>query len=600
MYKIMTIAQQPEQLVTLELFAAQKGYEIVSLTNAFQAIDRLSEEKFDLVILDLNLPNDMAFDVLDFIKTSALQANLRTIAIDKDCEEKKGQKAIRKGFDDVVSLPSESDSLLLIVEKNLSMIKKTNILVVDDNKMNAELMKESCTQIGYNVECVYLGKDVIPILEKKKFDLILLDIMMPEVSGYDVIKLLKEKKHLKDIPVIFVSALNDTKNIVKGLELGSYDYITKPFNIDELQAKVKTTIKIKELQDKLKEKNDVLDKIYNYCTDGIVTVDNEFKIRTCSSIFCEWLDKSEEFLKGKVFCEVVECPHYGTSLCENQKLIKNEISFYDIELKDKQKILSVKGSLFKNAKDEKEGYILILRDVTKLREAEKQKETFIATLTHDLKTPVRAEIRAMELLLQNRFGEMTPPQREIISEILHSSKFMFSMVDSLLVKYKYDNSAVQLQKELINVNDLVKSCCSELRIIADEKNQKIENIFEQDNLMAEIDPVEFKRVITNIILNAVKSSPNDSMVLVRTNSEDENVKIQIIDNGAGISKEKLPFIFDKYVTYHDKFRGVGTGLGLYISKKIIEEHQGKIEVQSQEGLGTTFTLFTPMSSKVAV
>ena len=259
----------------------------------------------------------------------------------------------------------------------------------------------------------------------------------------------------------------------------------------------------------------------------------------------------------------------------------------------------MKGSAFKNSKDETEGYIIVLRDVTNEREAEKQKETFIATLTHDLKTPVRAEIRAMELLLNNKFGEISQDQRELISEILRSSNYMFSMIDSLLTKYKYENGEISLKKEPINLNELIKTCCSELKIIAEEKNQTISTLFEEAPLIAEVDPSEYKRVISNITINAIKSSPHNSTITIKTSLDKNNfAKIQIIDRGVGISEEKLPYIFDKYVSYNDKFRAVGTGLGLYISKKIAELHGGKIEVQSKEGDGTTFTLYTPVSAKI--
>jgi signal transduction histidine kinase len=205
----------------------------------------------------------------------------------------------------------------------------------------------------------------------------------------------------------------------------------------------------------------------------------------------------------------------------------------------------------------------------------------------------------LELLLNNHFGNLSTAQREILAEILNSSKYMFSMVDSLLAKYKYENCELSLKKEEIDLNQIILNCCNELKIIADEQNQKIVTNLQPGCLIAEIDPVEFKRVVINIILNSIKCSPNNSLINVSTYKQDSEIKIKIADNGIGISKEKLPHIFDKYVSYTDKFRPVGTGLGLYISKKLIELHNGKICVDSEEGRGSTFTVSVPFKASAA-
>lgn len=584
MHKILIIEEKEEYSKIIRQMLPYNDYEIFSSYTTYKTMDMLSNFAFNLIVFDLNTDKISSNDILNFIKSSPKLKNIPTLAI-SDTEETE--------FDYFIQKPVNCTDLKEAIKNNIKKQKITNILVVDDNPMNAELMKEACEQIGYNVNCLDKGTDVLPALEEKDYDLILLDIMMPGMSGYDVINLIKSNKHLSHIPIIFVSALNTTKNIVKGLDSGSYDYITKPFNIDELQAKVRNTIRTKELQDKLMVKNNLLEKIYTYSTDAIITVDAEFRIKSCSNIFCKWIEKEEEFLKDKVLWDIIKNP-----LPPHHQYL-DEIPASDIELKEKLMTLSMKGSAFKNSKDETDGYIIVLRDVTNEREAEKQKETFIATLTHDLKTPVRAEIRAMELLLNNKFGEISQDQRELISEILRSSNYMFSMIDSLLTKYKYENGEISLKKEPINLNELIKTCCSELKIIAEEKNQTISTLFEEAPLIAEVDPSEYKRVISNITINAIKSSPHNSTITIKTSLDKNNfAKIQIIDRGVGISEEKLPYIFDKYVSYNDKFRAVGTGLGLYISKKIAELHGGKIEVQSKEGDGTTFTLYTPVSAKI--
>lgn len=590
MYRILVISEKEDYSNTIKQFLPSDEYEILSSDTTYNTMDTLSNFVFNLIILDIDAKDISSNDILNFIKHSQVLKNLPILAISEF-----HKKEIEKKVNKIIQKPINYKSFIETIKTNVKKQKTTSILVVDDNHMNAELMKEACEQIGYYVKCLDKGVDVLPTLEEHDYDMILLDIMMPGMSGYEVIKLIQSKKHLSHIPIIFVSALNTTQNIITGLDYGSYDYITKPFNIDELQAKVKNIIKTKELQDKLREKNNLLERIYTYSTDAIIIVDKKFRIKSCSAIFCKWIEKDEEFLKDKVLWDIIKSP------ISDYTQYYNEIPTIDIEIEEKLLTLSMKGTPFRNSKNEIDGYILVLRDVTKEREAEKQKETFIATLTHDLKTPVRAEIRAMELLLNNKFGKISQEQRELISEILRSSNYMFAMIDSLLTKYKYENGEISLKKEATNLNNLITSCCCELKIIAEEKNQTINTIFENENIIANIDPSEYKRVISNITINAIKSSPHNSTITIKTSIEKDNfIKIQIIDKGIGISQEKIPYIFDKYVSYNNKFRAVGTGLGLYISKKITELHGGKIEVQSKENNGTTFSIYIPSMNKIPV
>ena len=163
--------------------------------------------------------------------------------------------------------------------------KRHNILAVDDNVMNAEILKETLQLIGQDVKLAFSGKQAFEMIEEETFDLILLDIMMPDISGFDIIKQLKANPKTADLPVIFISALDKTSDIVKGFNLGSYEYIVKPYKIGELKARVLSILKIKDLQDMLKSEKKILDLIFKFSADGIVLLDSNLKIISCNDIF---------------------------------------------------------------------------------------------------------------------------------------------------------------------------------------------------------------------------------------------------------------------------------------------------------------------------
>jgi PAS domain S-box-containing protein len=460
--------------------------------------------------------------------------------------------------------------------------------------MNAELLKETLTQIGPLVTHARDGRQALKILEGERFDLIMLDIMMPDMSGFEIIKKIKANPKTVDLPVIFVSALDKTSDIVKGFDLGSYQYIVKPFNVEELKARVKSTLKIKDLQDQLSSEKKVLDLIFQFSTDGIVLLNSNFEILSCNEAFLKWIQRKKEEVFQKNFFQVFKCESNGQNP-ENYFMNRvDKLSHFDFDLtavlENGKKFLHVNCSPIFSSLVVIEGYILVIRDVTTFREIDAQKETFVATLSHDLKTPIRAQIKAINLLLGKKYGNLNDFQEDILSETLNSNKFMFNMLDNLLTTYKYENGSVRMYKQNYDVNSLIMDCIRELKYLLDDKNLQLIFSFEEKNLEAFIDIIEFKRVIINLLSNAINYTNEKGKIIIKTEKRDFESVISFIDNGRGMSEEEIGKVFSRYSSYAKKFRQVGTGLGLYLSKQIVEKHGGKISVESQEGKGSIFKI----------
>jgi len=473
------------------------------------------------------------------------------------------------------------------------------VLIIDDNPMNTEILKETLEQIGQTSVVTHSGKQALDLVEQEKFDLILLDVMMPKMSGFDVIKQLKSKTSTKDIPVIFVSALDQTSNIVKGFDLGSYEYITKPFKIEEVKARILSILKIKDLQDELKAEKEVLDLVFKFSADGIVILNSSFEIISCNELFSRWLDLPKEEIINRDFCCISghDEDFYPIKQClqSGEKYMDFCLDINTGNNKKEKRFLEINCSEINPSSNEVEGYVLILRDVTAHKEIEQQKETFVATLTHDLKTPVRAQMRALEMLVNEKFGKVNDSQKDIIEETLNSNKYMFGMVDNLLATYRYENKSVNIQKHYFNVNDLIKNCYDQLKYLANDKKQTINFDFEKETLDLYADSLEIKRVIINLLSNAVNYTGEYGQIIISSRLNNDTVIISFIDNGKGLSQEEISTLFNKYQSFAKKFRQVGTGLGLYLSKQIIESHNGTISVISEEGSGSVFTIKLPIN-----
>jgi two-component system sensor histidine kinase/response regulator len=227
-------------------------------------------------------------------------------------------------------------------------------------------------------------------------------------------------------------------------------------------------------------------------------------------------------------------------------------------------------------------------------ESQRQREKFVATLTHDLKTPIKAEFRIFELLLAERFGPITEDQHTVINEMLRSNRFMYQMVDNLLTAFKFEEGHLLLRMEMIDINELVSSTVTmDLMGLAQDKQQQLTLNLQPDLPPIPLDALEIKRVIYNLVQNAINYTPKGGHISASTRFSEHKVWVTIEDNGPGIDQHIQRSLFEPYSSMAKRYRHIGTGLGLYISKKIVDAHQGSLTVESEVGRGSRFTFCLP-------
>ena len=227
-----------------------------------------------------------------------------------------------------------------------------------------------------------------------------------------------------------------------------------------------------------------------------------------------------------------------------------------------------------------------------LKEVEQLKEDFVATLTHDLKVPIMAEKNMLSFLLDNRFGELNEKQKEAVSHLKNSNQELVELVEIILETYKLNETKISLTKEPVCINSLVEETIEEMHPISDSDEIKIEflSYFNGD---VNLDKFYIKRVLKNLILNAISFSEPNSKIDIFVCRDEKNIYIKITNYGKSIKKEEVKHVFDKYYTTTKKFRKVGTGLGLYLSNKIVKAHRGRINVESEKDKSTTFSVVLP-------
>ncbi len=513
-------------------------------------------------------------------------------------------------------------------------MENSKIVVVDDEKMVTSAFKALFKVEGYSdIHLFNNPNDAVEFLRENKPDLIISDFMMPEMNGLEF--LTEAKKLYNEVSMILLTGYADKENAIKAInEIGLYKYIEKPWDNDDLMMNIRNGIershllenlrnKIeeleiakKQLQDysqnlekivaertaDLSEANKKLSGIINYCADGIIIVDGEGNILQVNPACENMVGLSECSLCKKKIQEIAYSNVKEFNSAKDNKSgeifgLSDENS--EILLRDYFVVNSLSGihtpvemsfAAISSDDDKNDKFVGVIRDVSVQKETEKLRDDFIATLTHDMRTPLLAAIQTLKFFLEGAIGELDDKQKVLLSTMLQSNEDLLGLVNALLEVYRFESGKLTLCKTAFSVKDLVEQCYSELKPLAEKKNIDFSVSFElEDNLHILADRAEIKRVITNLCGNALNYTNKNGIVKVLAKAQCGDFIFSVTDNGNGIPQSDIPNLFKRFSQGTARKRSTGTGLGLYLSRQIIEAHNGKIWVDSKVDKGSEFS-----------
>lgn len=373
--------------------------------------------------------------------------------------------------------------------------KKETILIVDDTPLNVRLLQEMLTKNQYQVQTAEDGISALQMLDEHHVDLVLLDIKMPVMDGYEVCRRMKEDDKKRDIPVIFISALSDLEDIIKAFDTGGVDYITKPLKVREVIARVESQL----------------------------------------------------------------------------TLLRQRQQIEHLRERDKQ-------------------YYETLNNM---------KSQFIRAATHDLKNPLAVMVAYLGLLRQ----EFDPDDERLqyVLSIRESIDKMMGLVTEMLDLAQME-SGLEIQREAVSLNDFIRKCHKDYFVQAQNKNIALELLLPEKDVTVQLDTTLMRRVFDNLLSNAVKYTPTGGHIDIGGEIIGDTVNLFVSDTGLGIPKSDIPNLFKAFYRVRQKehMEIEGSGLGLSVVKSIVEQHGGEIVIESEPGLGSTFTVilpYTPVSTK---
>jgi signal transduction histidine kinase len=245
--------------------------------------------------------------------------------------------------------------------------------------------------------------------------------------------------------------------------------------------------------------------------------------------------------------------------------------------------------------DENAGSVIVLKNITSFKELDVAKTNFIATVSHELKTPLASSDFSLKLMADERVGKLSDEQKELVKNLKQDNQRMLRILSELLNMAQVETGKIQLSISEVNPVTIVENALSAVLSAAKEKGISFQKNYDENHPTVKADAEKTGWVLNNFLTNAIKHSFGNSAVVVNVRKVEGTIEFSITDHGPGIPPEYLSRVFERFFKVPGSKAG-GTGLGLAISKEFIEAEGGKIWVRSEIGSGSTFGFNLPIQS----
>ena len=498
-----------------------------------------------------------------------------------------------------------------------------SLLLVDDNPINLQILYKTLEPTGHRLHVAKDGETALAIAREVKPFLILLDIMMPGMDGYEVCQALKKDPETAHIAVIFLSALEDSAAKVKGFAVGGVDYISKPFQADEVVARVSNHIKIHRLETELARRNSELEsenlQILNAVSEGIIGLDKDGRVLlmnpaataitgwAAADCFGELLSTIELFNSDDSYqvMEYQSLPY--------RSYYQGIAAHSDMEVIRRRDGTLIPVAITCSPRPEG-GAVVVLRDISEwvaseeaLKVAREEVELerqhmahmerlsttgeMAAGIAHEVNQPLTAIVNYAQVAKRLMAADELDKAR--LSELLEKLNAQSVRASEVVQRMRSFVKKPEQGRQVCDPNELMNDVLALAEI--DSRVNDVPLHYEPDDSLPQVlaDPVQIQQVILNLIRNAMEASHNrpaheaivaPPSVIVRAQLQGESVRFSVVDNGGGVAQELWDKLFTPFFTTKDN----GMGIGLAICQSIVQAHGGELSFNNNAEGGATF------------
>jgi signal transduction histidine kinase/DNA-binding response OmpR family regulator len=543
----------------------------------------------------------------------------------------------------------------------------TRLLIVEDSATQAEALRFRLESAGYEVTVVADGQRALALCAAQDFDMVLSDVNMPYMSGFELCMKIKGSPELRKIPVILLTSRSDPIAILRGLECGADNFITKPYDEAFLLDRVHSILENRKRDRRLhvgvevtflgrqfvitSEKEQILDLLVS-TFEEIVRSNRELESRTVElNLILENIgdgvvvaDADGQLVLSNTMAEQLLGPsalmkrplHWGaehgffkldrrTPLSPEEMPLARALSGASIDESEMfvktphaphGTYLSVSARTLRTERGRVRGGVIAFRDVSERKRIEalidaqagelsrakeraeqesRYKSRFLASMSHELRTPLNAIIGFSELLDQEIFGDLTTRQKEYVGYVVQSGRHLLSLVNDILDLSKIEAGRMELSREWVAPLAVIDAVQGSVQPLALKQGVKLELELPAELPDLYVDEMRLRQILYNLLSNGIKFTPAGGRVTLIATVQEDKLCVTVVDTGVGIRTEDMPRLFREFERMEEGSgpKTEGTGLGLALTKRLVELHGGFMHVESKHNVGSRFSFTLP-------